>query len=480
MSQHEKSSDENSQTDVEQGSPELAIGRLDWDGPDDSENPLNWPTLNRNMQIIIVALILFIVNLASTMYAPGEQQLQKEFGFHSTIVGTLTVSIFVLGYAIGPLVWAPLSELYGRLWVYAASSILFLAFLIGSAFATSTGQFIAFRIISGMAGGCTQALCGATVADVTPREKRGKWMSWVVLGPAVGPCVGPIMGGFITQGAGWRWIFRVLVIACGSVLILAVFYLRETHAGVIIRRRAIQRGYKHVDEKEGNVSSYLLRATIRPLKLLVLSPIVLALSTYVAIAFGTFFILLTSFPQVFESQYGFTTGTSGLAYLAIGMGSLFGLIIYGVFSDRMVKARAAKTGSSKPEDRLPLMAYFSPSIAIGIFWYGWTVDKHVHWSAPIIGSFFIGMGVVFCMMPCMVYLVDAFGAEAAASAMAAFTLLRSIAGAFLPIAGPPLYRALGLGWGNSLLGFISVALIPIPWIFMIYGERIRLSRKVTL
>jgi len=83
-------------------------------------------------------------------------------------------------------------------------------------------------------------------------------------------------------------------------------------------------------------------------------------------------------------------------------------------------------------------------------------------------------------MPPMVYLVDLFGPEAGASALAANALLRSFGGAFLPLAGPAMYQKLGLGWGNSLLGFLAIAFIPVPWILWIYGERIRLSRKMAI
>ncbi|EXA29113.1 hypothetical protein FOVG_19345 [Fusarium oxysporum f. sp. pisi HDV247] len=115
-----------------------------------------------------------------------------------------------------------------------------------------------------------------------------------------------------------------------------------------------------------------------------------------------------------------------------------------------------------------------------MFWYGWSADAKTHWIVPIMGSTFVGIGFIFIMMPSMVYLVDCFGPEAAASALAAHTVLRSIAGAFLPLAGPKMYESLGYGWGNSLLGFLALAMVPIPWYFMLYGEKMRLKRKLVL
>jgi hypothetical protein len=75
------------------------------------------------------------------------------------------------------------------------------------------------------------------------------------------------------------------------------------------------------------------------------------------------------------------------------------------------------------------------------------------------------------------YLVDLFGSEAAASALGANILLRSLSGAFLPLAGPHLYMALNYGWGTTVLGFLAMIFIPAPVLLYKYGERLR---KVTV
>jgi hypothetical protein len=116
-------------------------------------------------------------------------------------------------------------------------------------------------------------------------------------------------------------------------------------------------------------------------------------------------------------------------------------------------------------------------LPVGVFVYGWTTYYKVHWIVPIIFTSFIGLGNLTAMMTIQTYLVDAFTIHAA-SAIAANTVLRSIFGAFLPLAGLNMYDALGLGWGNSLLGFISVAFIPVPILFRYYGERIRTNPKL--
>ena len=86
---------------------------------------------------------------------------------------------------------------------------------------------------------------------------------------------------------------------------------------------------------------------------------------------------------------------------------------------------------------------------------------------------FVGLGAFLILMPAQLYLVDAFGPEAAASALAANTVLRSLFGAFIPLVGNPLYDSLGLGWGNSLLAFVGLTFAPLPFLFYKYGETLR-------
>lgn len=71
--------------------------------------------------------------------------------------------------------------------------------------------------------------------------------------------------------------------------------------------------------------------------------------------------------------------------------------------------------------------------------------------------------------------MDAF-TNYAASVVAASTVVRSLLGALLPLAGDSMYNALGVGWGTSLLAFIAVAFIPVPPLLWIFGERIRNSK----
>lgn len=156
------------------------------------------------------------------MFAPGAAKLMKDFDSTSHTVTSLSVSIYVLGYALGPLLFAPLSEVFGRLPIYIVTNVVFLAFVLACGFATNLSMFIVFRFINGAVGSASQALSGGTLADLVPREERGKWMGLIVLGPIMGPTIGPIAGGFVSQYIGWRWVFYILAITVS-------LYLPVTH-----------------------------------------------------------------------------------------------------------------------------------------------------------------------------------------------------------------------------------------------------------
>lgn len=187
---------------------------VDWDGPNDPANPKNWKSSSRMLQVLPIAFFALNMNLAATMFAPGVDELVAEFGITDSTIATMTLSIYVLGFAMGVVI-APLSELYGRLWLYHASNAVWLAFTLGCAFATNTASFMVFRFLAGCAGSVPMTTGAGTVADIVPPKDRGKFMAIWGLGPLIGPVVGPIVGGFMSQAVGWRWTFRLLAILGG-------------------------------------------------------------------------------------------------------------------------------------------------------------------------------------------------------------------------------------------------------------------------
>lgn len=213
------------------------------------------------------------------------------------------------------------------------------------------------------------------------------------------------------------------------------------------------------------------------------------------------YLLFTTFTGVFEGQYGFITTTSGLSFLGLGIALVVAMVTFRTLSDPIQKWRMRAEGrqTPKPEHRLVTMILFSPFISFGLVLYGWTAYYKVFWIVPIIGTSLIGFSAFFVLvsltispaanalaglclrlfaktfaqMPAQLYLVDLFGAQAAASALGANNLLRFVFSTFLPLAGPAMYSSLGYSWGNTLLGFLALAFVPFPILFYKYGERLR-------
>ncbi|KAJ9619098.1 hypothetical protein H2204_012809 [Knufia peltigerae] len=451
---------------------------VDWAGDDDPENPLNWPSKRKGINIALLSCLTFVTPLASSMFAPGIPLVMKDFHSTSVFYATFAVSVYLVGYSFGPLVFAPLSELYGRLPVYLVTNVLFIIFTIACAVAPSLGSLIGFRFLAGSAGSAPLVLGGGSVADLYPREKRGSKMAVFSIGPLIGPVAGPVAGAFLAEDVGWRWVFWVITIAAGIVVIACFIFMRETYAPVLLERKAA-----HLRKSTGNQDlrsklstddsprNAIAKAFIRPTKMFFMSPVVFVFVVYIGVIYGYLYLLFTTITEIYESVYHFSTGLAGLSYIGIGVGMFIGLGVFGATSDRRIQKKKAQ-GDVSPEIRLEGLIPAAICIPIGLFWYGWSAEKQIHWIMPIIGTGWVGLGLIGIFLAVQTYLVDCYPLYAA-SVTAANTVVRSLVGAFLPLAGRPLYSNLKLGWGNSVLAFIALAMVPLPFIFMRYGARLR-------
>ncbi|KAG4028901.1 hypothetical protein MFRU_018g00130 [Monilinia fructicola] len=469
----------------------LAIGIVGWDSQTDPEMPLNFPEPKKWILTGLLASITFISPLASSMFAPGVTFADKEFHNTSLILSSFTVSIFVLGYVVGPLILAPLSEIYGRRYVLTGGNIIFCVWQIGCALAPSLESLIGFRFLAGLGGSGCLTIGAGVIADLFHADRRGLATSLFSLGPLFGPVVGPIAGGFVAQRIGWRWVFWILFIA-GTLITIGIEILNvETNPRLLIKRKVarlskelnrsdLRSVYDPGNSAHHSKSSVLVNAMIRPLKMLMFSPIVFILSLYMALVYGLLYLLFTTITTVFTERYHWAPEFCGLAYIGLGLGFFLGLVVVARISDvTVVRMTKANNGVFEPEMRLPACIFFACFIPISFFWYGWSIQGDVHWIVPIIGLIPFGFGMMGIFIPIQTYVIDSFPAFAA-SGIAALTVSRSLFGAFLPLAGPAMYEALGYGWGNSVLGLIALALIPAPMIIYKFGGKVRKRFPVKL
>ncbi|KAL1892202.1 hypothetical protein Sste5346_007158 [Sporothrix stenoceras] len=455
-----------------------------WEGPDDPQNPKNWTIGRKWAAVFIVSLFTFISPVSSSMVAPALPDIGRELHITSSVEQLLTLSIFILAYAVGPLFLGPLSELYGRVIVLQLSNLVYLFFNLGCGLAKTRGQMIAFRFLSGFGGSAPLAIGGGVLADLFTAEQRGRALSMYSLAPLLGPAVGPIAGAFIAQNTTWRWVFYSTTIADGVIQFAGLFFLRETFAPVLLtwKRDRLRKEtgnnalYTAFDEaRAGGVWHTLRIAFSRPFIMLGSQLIVQVLALYMMYLYGIMYLMLATFPTLWTEIYHERQGIAGLNYISLGVGLSLGAQIMAPLQDRVYAylKRRYNVTVGRPEFRVPIMVPGSILVPAGLLIFGWTAEYKTHWIGPNIGAALMTSGVIIGFQCIQGYLVDTY-TRYAASAVGATTVLRSIAGFGFPLFAPNLYSSLGYGKGNTVLAAIGIIIgWPAPFLLWKYGPYLR-------
>ncbi|KAG6816236.1 hypothetical protein H0H87_007563, partial [Tephrocybe sp. NHM501043] len=427
---------------------------IEWDGPDDPENPRNWS--KRRRWIVTLVVTMCPSPVASSISSPALPQISRELGIlPGSIFENMSLSIFVLAYALGPLIWGPLSELYGRLVILLISNIWFLVFNTLCGVAKTPTQMLLFRFLAGFGGAAPQSLGGGVVGDLWSPEERGMAMSVYSLAPLVGPSTGPLVGGWIAERTTWPWVFWSVSIADGLLQIAGFMFLRETYVPELLKRKAramrkltgnkvLRSAFERPDR---HWTSVMARGMVKPIVFLATEPIVQVFALYMAVLYGVLYLSLTSefltystvyeilivtaaFVKVFTDFYGQSIGISGVHYLAIALGSTLG----GQVGARALNAvyrklKARNGGVGTPEMRLPLLMVSAATLPIGLIIYD-------------LGVFIYSIGIGGNWTCIQTYLVDNYALHAA-SAIAGVSSFRAFAGFGFPLFADGMYKKLG-------------------------------------
>jgi multidrug resistance protein len=448
--------------------------------PHDPRNPMFFSATSKWFITMVMALTTLAVALVSSAYSGGIVQIIEQFDI-SQEVATLGISLFVLGFAIGPLLWAPLSELFGRQVLFIGTYCALTAFNAGCAGAQNPWTLIILRFFAGSFGSSPLTNAGGVIADMFPAAQRGLAMSFFAAAPFLGPVLGPIIGGFLGETAGWRWVMGFLAAFSGALWIMGTLLIPETYAPVLLRRRAAKLSQmtgklylSRTDADRGKVriGDAFKTALSRPWILLLKEPIVLLLSIYMAIVYGTLYMLFAAFPIVYAGNRGWSQGISGLAFLGIMVGMIMAVVYNIIDNKRYVRVEAENDGFAPAEARLPPTLVGSICLPIGLFWFAWTNSPSIHWMASIAAGVPFGFGMVLVFLGIMNYLIDAYTIFAA-SVLAANSVLRSCFGAAFPLFTAYMYNSLGIHWASSIPAFLALACVPFPFLFYKYGRGIR-------
>ena len=358
------------------------------------------------MKAFVCAEIFFLnsfLYLGSSIYAPGIPGLMENL-HASQVVATLGTSVSVIGYAIGPMLWSPLSEIpgVGRNPVYVITLAIFVLLQFPIALASNVETVLIFRFLASFFGSPAMALGGATVSDMYLPLKRSYGLGLWELSTWIGPTLGPLIGSFAVQAMGWRWTIWELVWINGPMLLFVFCFLPETSASNILYRRA-----KRLRQTTGNTSlrseaelrplnitggGILYETVVRPWVLCFQEPICLLLNAYTALICILLFAWLESFPIVFRETYGFNQGEVGLAFLGLLCGAILASWIFAAWFYLTESKNFNGDCQRQPEKRfIPLMAGCW-LIPISLFLFGWGANAHIPWIVPIVGSALFSIG----------------------------------------------------------------------------------------
>jgi multidrug resistance protein len=229
----------------------------------------------------------------------------------------LPISVFLVGYVVGPLLFGPLSESYGRRPIMLYTFIVYTAFTLGCALAPNWPAFLVFRLICGMMASAPIAVVGGLYADIyqDPR-KRGRAMAYFMVATTFGPVISPSISGFLSA-VNWRWTFWFGLILAGVTLPLLIA-LPETYLPILLHRKAsrlrLETGNQELvalSELEKTGPRHMITVVLtRPFRMIIYESIVLFSCLYLSLAYAIFYLYFQAYPIIFQGPHSKWPGPS--------------------------------------------------------------------------------------------------------------------------------------------------------------------------
>ncbi|KAJ3579749.1 hypothetical protein NPX13_g813 [Xylaria arbuscula] len=413
-----------------------------WNGPNDPENPQNYSTPYKFFVTGIWIYGNLCATLASSIWSSGSSQIKVQFN-QSTIVVTLGISLFLLGFSIGPPLWGPTSERFGRKWPMFTGMLLFTIFTIPIAVGKNIQTLLISRFFQGAFGAAPLSLAAGGVVDIWSPENRGIAIA-ACIGTIFGsPVLAPIIGNFVAASyLGWRWCHWLSAIMGGSAVLLVFFCLPETLAAKILQARAAKlrkSGEKqdartiYDSKKHMGLADVARIYFMRPFALLATEPILVLITIYQSFIYGILYLVFVSYPIEYVEIRHWSQGLSALPFLGLSVGVVLGAA--GVIWHTKTKFTAsvrANGGKVIPEARLPTMIIGGAIVPAGLFIFAWTANPSIPWPGQVIGSIPTGAGMYMIFVQCFNYLIDVY-APIANSALGGNMLIRSSFAAAFPL-----------------------------------------------
>jgi DHA1 family multidrug resistance protein-like MFS transporter len=375
---------------------------VDWDGSEDPDNPQNWDSKYKWWIIMVLACMTFVVSFGSSVWSTATTVTAEEFGVSQEVM-ILGVTLYVVGFALGPLVFGPLSELYGRRTPLMAGMLGFVVFQIPIGVAGNLQTIFICRFFGGAFGSAALAIVPGLAVDIfDPIERAVATMAYAAAVFA-GPAMGPIVGEFTVknQSLGWHWTAWFTMIMGAFFYVIALFTVKETFPPVLLRQKAahlrLETGnwalHTKLDEEPIHFSFLFRKYALKPVQMMIKEPILIVMTAYISLVYGILYLIFFAYPYSFQGDRQMDYGISSLPFLAIFVGVLIACLFLTwetkvIFTPKLIKAKKLI-----PEERLPPMMAGGVLLVIGLFWFAWTSQPNITVWPQIISGVFIGCGV---------------------------------------------------------------------------------------
>ncbi|KAJ5340106.1 hypothetical protein N7541_009230 [Penicillium brevicompactum] len=459
-----------------------------WDGPDDPENPQNWPLLKKVCASIAPLSVIFAVSFASSSFGPCDSYVSAEYGI-SAEVTKLGVALFIAGYAVGPLVFAPMAELFGNVPPLLIALVGCGAFQIPLALAKHAVTIFVSRFLAGVLGSAALAVGSGLLADFYSSIARGAAIAVTACFMNLGSVISPIAAAYISERYGWRWTAWANLIVIGVSSVISGFLLCESsHNRILMLRAARLRVETKNDKLRAHSELHALDLNVliklhftKPIRMFVHEPILILITVYLTLVYGTLYLSYQFFTQNFQNRdWGASTSTLCLA--PVGVGVITATVIIATYSLTYYRKRQVELSNSmgqgerilsarlSPEMRLPPMMLGSVILPPALLWFGWSGD--VQWACQIISCFFVGCSLQLIFTSGIIYIIDVYMGHTV-SAISIHVVVRSLASATFPMFELPMYDRLGISWSSTLLACISFLIMGCPFLMWNFGARVR-------
>ncbi|KAK4499740.1 hypothetical protein PRZ48_007926 [Zasmidium cellare] len=426
-------------------------GYLDF-SPDDIENPQNWSRLRK--WYITSVCYLAVINATFASSSPTGCLLNLSESLHvSEEAGRLVVTLFLMGYVAGPLLWAPLSELYGRRWIFYSTFICYFAFNFLCAFTPNFAGLLVGRFLTGTFVSAAISNSPGVLVDLWGPADLPDVITLYAVMNFVGPALGPVTGGFLQITEDWRWAFYENI-WLSFVTMLLLFTIPETLPSTVLLnkakriRRAKWEGYEDI------------KAPVEA-------------TDHISVVYCLLYMLFAIYPYVFQEKRGWNAGVGELPLVGVVIGACMGGAFVVWASHKAQKKSSTSNYQSSPEEKLPIAMVGSVLFPIAMFWFAWTGEYNsIHWIMPTIAGVFLSAAIMLIFVGYLGYLSNTY-LMYTASALAANTVARSAAASASPLFTTYMLDAMGVGGAGSLIGGVACLLVPTPFIFYKYGRPIR-------